>query len=409
MAVNLKSLYKNQVWMDGIIRVYTNTSTKTIEFPKDKIVECKSLDDMDMVDIVDTGKYIDFPVVQAIVSVSLEYFACAFQGAMSKMNELVEFKAEPERSLSNEKKLILIINLIDVESESLDFVLKVLHGYDFLDIIKTMTLVQLKNLVKICDMIGYCFLLQKCIECVEASMLVSNEKPLKEMWRNKINMALDYFKSLKEDNGTPFTSSVEVKTMFDDVAIMFLAQSSHLWCNELYLSSKASSILTLDDCLKIVINKHFVNVSTNFSYWMVKTWPILQIPGTGIMFHDMKIPDLDVTLHRELLFRVDKDWSKHLEAYKNVRQKVVCVLDSKSYPVLAKLLTYKFDDFCACCLRSLDTSCRHCDDNDKCVLFVGKCGHVYHDECISRWLTRKKCCPLDDAEFELELQLPLAL
>lgn len=54
---------------------------------------------------------------------------------------------------------------------------------------------------------------------------------------------------------------------------------------------------------------------------------------------------------------------------------------------------------CAICQNPLYGQCPEClsKTTTKCVWITGKCGHVYHDHCITQTLKTKKYCPLDNS------------
>jgi hypothetical protein len=61
---------------------------------------------------------------------------------------------------------------------------------------------------------------------------------------------------------------------------------------------------------------------------------------------------------------------------------------------------------CVICKRSIyEPSYEHITDNNKLQeesqLIIGKCGHIYHNDCMTKWLsTGNKTCPIDKVEWQ---------
>jgi hypothetical protein len=61
---------------------------------------------------------------------------------------------------------------------------------------------------------------------------------------------------------------------------------------------------------------------------------------------------------------------------------------------------------CVICKRSIyEPSYDHITDNSKLQeepqLIIGKCGHIYHNDCMAKWLsTGNKTCPIDKVEWQ---------
>ena len=61
---------------------------------------------------------------------------------------------------------------------------------------------------------------------------------------------------------------------------------------------------------------------------------------------------------------------------------------------------------CVICKRSIyEPSYDHITDNSKLQeepqLIIGKCGHIYHNDCMTKWLsTGNKTCPIDKVEWQ---------
>jgi len=61
---------------------------------------------------------------------------------------------------------------------------------------------------------------------------------------------------------------------------------------------------------------------------------------------------------------------------------------------------------CVICKRSIyEPSYEHITDISKLQeepqLIIGKCGHIYHNDCMTKWLnTGNKTCPIDKVEWQ---------
>jgi hypothetical protein len=61
---------------------------------------------------------------------------------------------------------------------------------------------------------------------------------------------------------------------------------------------------------------------------------------------------------------------------------------------------------CVICKRSIyEPSYEHITDNTKLQeepqLIIGKCGHIYHNDCLTKWLSSgNKTCPIDKVEWQ---------
>lgn len=59
---------------------------------------------------------------------------------------------------------------------------------------------------------------------------------------------------------------------------------------------------------------------------------------------------------------------------------------------------------CIICKRSLlDPSYEILSDNKNISndneILIGKCGHVFHGDCLCRWLKTSECCPIDKVKW----------
>lgn len=66
-------------------------------------------------------------------------------------------------------------------------------------------------------------------------------------------------------------------------------------------------------------------------------------------------------------------------------------------------------DNCAICRNHIMDKCIECqtvqeltDVDESCSIAWGKCSHVFHTHCISRWLNTRQVCPLDNRNWELK-------
>jgi RING-box protein 1 len=65
-------------------------------------------------------------------------------------------------------------------------------------------------------------------------------------------------------------------------------------------------------------------------------------------------------------------------------------------------------DSCAICRNNIMNPCIECqaDYNSpvaaECTAAWGVCNHAFHFHCISRWLTNRSVCPLDNKEWEFQ-------
>lgn len=66
-------------------------------------------------------------------------------------------------------------------------------------------------------------------------------------------------------------------------------------------------------------------------------------------------------------------------------------------------------DNCAICRNHIMDKCIECqtvqemtDIDERCSISWGKCSHVFHTHCISRWLNTRQVCPLDNRNWELK-------
>jgi RING-box protein 1 len=62
---------------------------------------------------------------------------------------------------------------------------------------------------------------------------------------------------------------------------------------------------------------------------------------------------------------------------------------------------------CSLCRSNILGVCIECEVNKenkevKCERVKGVCGHIYHEHCISKWLSTQKTCPIDMNKWDVE-------
>ena len=66
---------------------------------------------------------------------------------------------------------------------------------------------------------------------------------------------------------------------------------------------------------------------------------------------------------------------------------------------------WNHSDTCGICKNSIHDLCIECqisDTDNKCILSLGKCNHIFHHHCISKWIEIRDKCPLCQKYWELE-------
>lgn len=62
--------------------------------------------------------------------------------------------------------------------------------------------------------------------------------------------------------------------------------------------------------------------------------------------------------------------------------------------------------YCPICRQQINDPCINCESNqqsaesEECRVVIGVCYHAFHFHCISRFLTIRQACPLDDKVWE---------
>lgn len=67
----------------------------------------------------------------------------------------------------------------------------------------------------------------------------------------------------------------------------------------------------------------------------------------------------------------------------------------------------KYEKECIICKRDLiDPSYEILSDNKNMTcenkIMIGKCGHMFHNECLKNWLKNCECCPIDKVKWHLD-------
>lgn len=67
----------------------------------------------------------------------------------------------------------------------------------------------------------------------------------------------------------------------------------------------------------------------------------------------------------------------------------------KSKPIVKEQKVFKVFDECSICLEAMtiDTICAF------------ECGHIFHEVCLSKWMTIKKICPLCGMNSQPEIMI----
>jgi hypothetical protein len=59
------------------------------------------------------------------------------------------------------------------------------------------------------------------------------------------------------------------------------------------------------------------------------------------------------------------------------------------------------NDICAICQENILLRCGECQKTTQaCSTVTGKCKHIFHKDCISRWINQTDRCPIDNKKFE---------
>ena len=59
------------------------------------------------------------------------------------------------------------------------------------------------------------------------------------------------------------------------------------------------------------------------------------------------------------------------------------------------------NDICAICQENIIMRCGECQKTvNPCHTTMGKCKHIFHKDCLNRWLRQNNRCPIDNQKFE---------
>ncbi len=89
-----------------------------------------------------------------------------------------------------------------------------------------------------------------------------------------------------------------------------------------------------------------------------------------------------------------------------------CVINRKPFELVSwhPTMYWQLDlktDTCTICRNSLMEKCISCIADGKynpisvCLVLNGKCGHSYHDHCITQWVKTQPTCPVDMQPWEI--------
>lgn len=70
----------------------------------------------------------------------------------------------------------------------------------------------------------------------------------------------------------------------------------------------------------------------------------------------------------------------------------------------------EFSKECIICKRELlEPSYEMLSENKNLLnnnkILIGKCGHIFHSDCLSRWLKTSECCPIDKVKWCLHREV----
>jgi hypothetical protein len=59
------------------------------------------------------------------------------------------------------------------------------------------------------------------------------------------------------------------------------------------------------------------------------------------------------------------------------------------------------NDICAICQENIIMRCGKCQNtSNTCNTIIGKCKHIFHNDCLKEWLQKNNKCPIDNKKFE---------
>lgn len=87
------------------------------------------------------------------------------------------------------------------------------------------------------------------------------------------------------------------------------------------------------------------------------------------------------------------------------------IVGSYSYKPDIEIISYdnditKYTKECIICKRTLmEPSYEMLSDNKNILndneIVIGKCGHIFHGDCLCKWLETSECCPIDKVKWSL--------
>lgn len=85
------------------------------------------------------------------------------------------------------------------------------------------------------------------------------------------------------------------------------------------------------------------------------------------------------------------------------------IVGSYSYKPDIEIISYdsnisQYTKECVICKRGLlEPSYEMLSDNKKISnnndILIGKCGHMFHEDCLCKWLETSECCPIDKVKW----------
>lgn len=85
------------------------------------------------------------------------------------------------------------------------------------------------------------------------------------------------------------------------------------------------------------------------------------------------------------------------------------IVGTYSYKPDMNIVSYDSNDFqhtkeCIICKRGLmEPSYEMLSDNKNIStdndILIGKCGHMFHGDCLCKWLEKSECCPIDNVKW----------